>query len=320
MNGAEKLGKAECLLKVSKPWESHVPFYFDSTFSRQRSAEPTHIGLVIPQTSEPGVFIHQFEYVKWPVDPSLLTDDAAIDTGGYTFKVRDAVVGVFGLARWAHFDFCWSFSSNAQRDILAALRIGQTFDIQFDEPLEEAFHVIRYHVRPGVPNSGYGEYAVHLGLDPPRPDGLRIVSSFEPQSERTESRLPFFFGFRVFGTAVGNERPPVWRELLAAAVRQAAYQRWAHSLLYTAFSLESFIDRQLADRLEAANLGEAYIDHVLQVGERRTELAALNFAKQRISNSALNKLIERLNSHVFTPRNRVAHGKLADREISADQL
>jgi hypothetical protein len=296
-----------------------VPFEFDSTFSRQRSAEPSQIGLVIPQTAQPGVFIHQFHYVKWPVDPSLLTDDAVIDTGSYTIKVRDAVVGVFDLARWAHYDFCWSFSSNAQRDVLAALRIGQTFDVQFDEPLEEAFHVIRYHFPSGVPNSGYGEYAVHLGVDPPRPDRLRIVSSFEPQSRRTESRLPFFFGFRVFGMAVGSERPPVWRELLAAAVRQAAYQQWAHCLLYTAFSLESFIDRQLANRLRAANLGEAYIDHVLQVGERRTELSALNFARQRVSKSTLNKLIERLNLDVFTPRNRVAHGRLADREISADQ-
>jgi hypothetical protein len=270
-----------------------------------------------PPTAEPGKF--SFHYVAWPADQSLLTDQAVIDTGIYTFKVKDAVVGVFDLARWAHDEFSWSFSTNAQRDVLAALRIGQTFDVQFAEPLEEAFHVLRYHFPSGVPNSGYGEYAVHLGVDPARPDGLRIVSSFEPQSKRTESRLPFFFGFRVFGTASGSEPPPVWRELLAAAVRQAAHQRWAHCLLYTAFSLESFIDRQLADRLQAANLGEDYIDHVLQVGERAAELSALNYAKGRVSESAVKKLAHRLNTNVFTPRNRVAHGRLADRDIGAAQ-
>lgn len=317
-----------------------MPFYFERAFTRQGRAVASQVGLVIPPTAElspalsgdarrvtetlgppteaPGKF--SFHYVTWPVDLSLLADQAAIDTGIYTFKVKDAVVGVFDLARWGHDEFCWSFSSNAQRDILAAVRIGQTFDVQFDESLEEAYHVVQYHFPSGVPNSGYGEYAVHIGVDPARPDGLRIVSAFEPQSKRTESRLPFFFGFRVFGMDLGSEPWPLWRELLAAAVRQAAHQRWAHCLLYTAFSLESFIDRQLEDRLQAANLGEDYIVHVLRVGERRVELSALNYAKGCLSSkSALKKLAQRLDTDVFTPRNRVAHGRLADREISAAQ-
>src|SRR5206468_3619209 len=71
--------------------------------------------------------------------------------------------------------------------------------------------------------------------------------------------------------------------------------------------------------LRAANLGEDYIDHVLRVGERAAELSALNSAKARVSASALRKLALRLNTNVFTPRNRVAHGKLADRDIGADQ-
>jgi hypothetical protein len=316
-----------------------VPFHFEPAFTRQGKTEPTQVGLVIPASAElspalpetvrrivethgpPTVTPNKFgfHYVPWPVDPSLLVDAATIDTGTYTFKVKDAVVGVFELARWAHQEFCWSFSSNSQRDILAALRIGQTFDVRLDEPLEEAFYVLKYHFPSGVPNSGFGDYAVHLGVDS-RPDGLRIVSAFEPESKRTESRLPFFFGFRMFGTALGSEAAPVWRELLAAAVRQAAFQRWAHCVLYTAFSLESFIDRRLADQLQAANLGEDYIEHVLRIGERPAELSALNLAEgQPLSKSAVDKLAQRLNMDVFTPRNRVAHGRLAEGAISADQ-
>jgi len=303
-----------------------VPFTFEPTFTRQRAVAPSQVGLVIPAAAElsptltgkareitetlgpptelPGAY--SFHYVNWPVDQALLVDEAVVDTG------------IFDLVRWPHAEFCWSFSSGAQRDVLAALQIGRTFDLHFDEPLGEAFHVLLYAFPSGLPRSGYGQYAVHVAVDPPRPDGLRVVSSFEPQSERTTSRLPFFFGFRVFGTSLGSEPPPVWRELLATAVRQAAHQRWAHCVLYTAFSLESFIDRQLADRLRVANLGDDYVNHVLRVGGRLEELSALNYAKGRLSPSAVKRIAERLNTDIFTPRNRIAHGKSASEDIGVD--
>lgn len=315
-----------------------MPFAFEPTFTRQRAAERRQIGLVIPANAKikttlpeqlrrtidkvgpptvlPGKF--GFHYIDWPPDQSVLADEAEVDSGVYTFKVKDAVIGVFDLARWGHQEFCWSFSSNAQRDVLAALRIGETFDVLFDEPLEEAFHVLQYHFPSGVPNSGYGEYAVHLAVDPPRSDGFRIVSAFEPQSRRTESRLPFFFGFRVFGTAVGSDPLPVWRTLLSAAVRQAAHGRWAHCLLYTAFSLESFIDQRLGEQLSSANFGDDYIEEVLRVANRAAELSALNSLTPRLSKASVKKLAQRLNEAVFTPRNRLAHGKLTDKAADSE--
>jgi hypothetical protein len=316
-----------------------MPFHFERVFTRQGMAVPSQFGLVIPASAELSAGLSEevrrdvealgpptmmpskiaYHYVAWPPDQSLLSDQAEVDTGIYTFKVKDAVMGVFDLARWANDEFCWSFASNAQRDVLAALRIGQTFDVQFEEPLDEAFHVLQYHFAPEATNSGYGEYGVHLAVDPPRTDGLRIVSSFEPHSKRTDSRLPFFFGFRVFGMAVGTERQPIWRELLAAAVRQAAHRRWAHCLLYAAFSLESFIDRQLADRLELSGFGQKHIAHILQVKTRKEKLFALNNVKERMPKKGLNICLDGLNKEVFTPRNRLAHGKKDDREISADQ-
>lgn len=315
-----------------------MPLSFEPIFTRQGAPESTQVGLVIPENAEISPALSpefrrvteaigpptsalrkfSFHYVGWPPDRSLLADGAVVDTGIYKFSVKDAVIGVFDLARWGNDEFCWSFSSSAQRDVLAALRIGQTFDVQFDKPLEEAFHILKYHFPSGAPNSGYGEYAIHIAVDPPRPDGFRIVSAFEPASKRTESRLPFFFGFRVFGSAVGSEPLPVWRTLLAAAVRQAAHARWAHCLLYAAFSLESFIDAQLADRLRVANVGDDYIDHVLRVGEREPELSALNSIRPRLSASALKRLSQRLNEAIFTPRNRLAHGRLTDRAVDAD--
>jgi hypothetical protein len=316
-----------------------MPFAFEPAFTRQGLAEPDQIGLVIPAnaavstqlsgpareiasalgppTAVPGKF--SFHYVTWPPDEALLRNDVEVDTGIYEFSVKDAVIGVFDLARWGNDEFCWSFSSNAQRDVLAALRVGQTFDVQFEEPLGEAFHILRYHFPSGVPNSGYGDYAIHVAVDPPRSDGFRVVSAFEPQSARTKSRLPFFFGFRVFGTELGDASLPVWRDLLGHAVRQAAHQRWSYCLLYTAFSLESFVDAQLAEQLRVADVGEDYIDHVLRVGERQAELLALNARTQRLTKSAVGRLTRRLNADVFTLRNGLAHGRLSEYDVGPDQ-
>jgi hypothetical protein len=315
-----------------------MPFRFEPEFTRQAAPKVNQVGLVIPDNAEvssalagearrvaeslgpptvaPGKF--SFHYVEWPPHESLLADGAEVDTGIFKFKVKDAVVGVFDLARWSHDEFCWSFSSSAQRDVLAALRVGQTFDVQLAEPLEEAFHVLKYHFPSGVPDCGYGEYAIHLAVDDPRPDGFRVTSAFEPASKRTDSRLPFFFGFRVFGAEGGAEPLPVWRTLLAAAVLQTSHARWAHSLLYAAFGLEAFIDQKLAGRLRSADLGEEYIDHVLRVADRSPELSALNSPSARLSKSGLRSLSQRLNEAIFTPRNRLAHGRLTEREIAAD--
>jgi len=307
-----------------------MPFHFEPEFTRQRSPDASQIALVIPSTAQlsPKLTGHvrdmvagqgppssllpgrmSFHYVPWPPQEWLLRDGAMVDTQIYVFPVKDAVISVFDLVASQNDEFCWSFASSAQRDVLAALSIGQTFDVQFDDPLAEAFHVGRYHFPSGVPNSGYGKYAVHLANDPPRADGFRVTTSFEPDSLRTPSRLPFFFGFRVFGKGFGDAPLPVWRDLLGHAVRQAAHGQWSYCLLYAAFSLESFIDARLADRLRVAEVGDDYIDHVLRVGDREAELFALNARQQRLSKNAVKKLVQTLNSNVFTPRNRIAHGR-----------
>lgn len=148
--------------------------------------------------------------------------------------------------------------------------------------------------------------------------GFRVVSAFEPQSKRTSSRLPFFVGFRIFGSAEYDEEYPVWRELLGQAVRETLFQRWQYSLLYTAFSLESFIDERMADKLDASSLSDAYIEHILRVGQKSYELHALNSPERRLSKNQVNKSYEKLNEHVFTPRNRLAHGKKKGTDITAE--
>jgi hypothetical protein len=48
------------------------------------------------------------------------------------------------------------------------------------------------------------------------------------------------------------------------------------------------------------------------VGERKDELHALNSFGPQLSKSGVDKIFARLNSDVFTPRNRIAHGKTLD--------
>jgi hypothetical protein len=275
------------------------------------AARLQHLGLTVDPPSEPPNRF-SFHYVESPIEGSLLEDGVTIDSGVYEFSVRDAVLGVFDLPVFENQEFYWSFSSDCWLDILVAAKIGETLDIVLKQPFKDVFHVRKSHFPSGVPDCGYGEYAVHLTIDSLGPEWFRVVSSFEPQSKRTSSRLPFFFGFRVYGKRTTDPVHPIWRELLADAVRQALHGRWQHALLYTAFALEAFIDKQLAERLRLSHVSEDYIDHILQLGERKQELQALNEFGPRFPKKQVNKTADRLNADVFGPRNRVAHAKTFD--------
>jgi hypothetical protein len=316
-----------------------VPISADPRFVRQRVVDTFHAGIVIPRdahikpevarefqrlnielgppTDPPAKFA--FHYLDAPVEKSLLEDGTTIDSGTYEFNVRDAVISVFDLPSFQDDEFSWSFSSSSWTDVLAAVKIGETLDVVFDNPFEKVYHVSKHHF-PSRANSGYGSYPIHITVDSIRPHFFRVVTAFEPQSSRTESRLPFFFGFRVCGRRATDLRPPVWKELLGDAVRQAQQRRWDHALLYTAFALEAFIDERLAGGLEKSGLGDTYVEHVLQVGSRRNELHGLNsMAGGRRSKNAINTLSERLNTDVFSPRNRLAHGRKLE-TVTAEQV
>lgn len=305
-----------------------MPRKVDTRFFRCRSHLPRKVGLVIPPNAvmranvaetmrqrglpiePPTVLPHKFSfhYLDQPFPRELLEDGATVDTGVYEFLVRDGVLAVFEQPFSSINEFCWSFSTTAQIDVLAALRVGETLDVEFDQQLLVAEHVIKSSFPCGQPDTDYGTYAFHAQVDNLSGLGFRIVSSFEPSSRQTSSRLPFFMGFRVFGRKQLDFELPLWREALGQAVREALLERWEHAVLFSAFALESFIDGQLAEHLSHAGLGEEYSEHVLRVTERKFELHALNTVSKRLSPRAVNREYNQLNRAVFTPRNKLAHG------------
>jgi hypothetical protein len=308
-----------------------MPVRSETIFARQKVASKEQIGVVIPATAQmlpevrrkldaairsglvppaaESATSRSFHYLPVPFEIKLLADGARVNTGIYEFVMRDAVIEVFGLLSFTYDEFCWAFSSTQQIHVLAALRIGQTLDIRFEHPLERAYHVNRYHFPPPQSGSGYGQYAVHLSIDGLSGDGFRVVSSYEPQSQRSNSRLPFLFGFQVFGRQSADPPFPVWRELLAEAVRQAMWANWDLALMYATFSVESFIDILMSERLGAAQVGDSYIDHVLRVADRKHELHALNHRSARLSTKEVNRTYARLNEALFAPRNGLVHGR-----------
>jgi hypothetical protein len=305
----------------------------DQCFIRQRVISSEKIGIAIPQSARMLSQFRQrlievlgsadlppnnllFHYLDLPLDDLWLDDGAMLTIGAYEFLVRDAVIRVFDLLALWDDEFCWAFCSTSQIIVVAAVKIGETIDVRFDQEFEQVFHIKIYNLSSGVPNSGHGQYAVQLAVHALNSQGFRVISSYEPQSNRTQSRRPFLFGFRVFGRMKGAPEFPVWRELIAEATRQALMRQWHHALLYAAFSLESFIDRMLSDKLTVSGVGEAYIDHILRVSEKRYELHALN--NRGLSRTAVNNLAEKLNETIFTPRNKLAHGKAMGSDITSE--
>lgn len=229
-----------------------MPFHFEQKFSRQAIPTVKKVGLVIPEdctvkddlpehiktvvssTGRPTNPPHSyaFHYIVYPIDEGLLEDDVLIDNGIYEFSIREALIQTFDLQTFSDDEFCWSFAAPDQLIVLAALEVGNSFDVKFNRQFKKVSHILKYHFPSGVENSGYGQYPIHVTVDSIRPDGFRVVSCYEPGTDRAQSRLPFFFGFRVFGFRGNQNDTPIWRQFLSNAVIHALYKRWGTALIY----------------------------------------------------------------------------------------
>ena len=254
-----------------------------------------------------------FHYVDYPFKKDLFDDGKMIDNGVYEFSVKDGVIGVYDLQAFQDNEFCWSFATTDQTIILAALKIGETFDVKINRPFKRVLHISRSQFPPGIPDSDYGKFPIHISNDVPRNEWFRIATSYEPGSKRTESRLPFFFGFRLYGFR-RQDRRPMWRKFLSDAVIFAQKGDWGTGLMHVAFSLESFIDMLLIRAFQPSKFPDVYEDHLLRVGEKREELHALWHHKR--GKKEINKMYDTLNKNIFSPRNNIAHGRKNSEDIS----
>lgn len=313
-----------------------MPVKFEPRFTRQAIPKTRKGGLVVPASAKlsstlskkvanvvrsqppPTVPPHSFSfhYIDHPFDKGIFKDGATIDNGIYEFSVKDAVVGVYDLQAFQDEEFCWSLAATDQTVVLAALEVGETFDVKLKWPYKKILHVSKYHFPPGVPNSNYGKYPIHVIVKDPHQDWFRITTSYEPGSERAESRLPFFFGFKIFGFRRSDNRP-VWRRFIADAAIYAQAKDWGTALIHVAFALESFIDMHLMRLYEKASFPESYQNHMLRVGEKREEFHAL--LHDIMPKKDINKLYENTNKTIFKLRNAIAHGKENRDSITPEQ-
>jgi hypothetical protein len=313
-----------------------MPIKFEPRFTRQAIPKTKRGGLVVPAnaqflpslsttvasivgsmpppTSRPNSF--HFHYINYPFSKHIFEDGQKLNNGIYEFLLKDALIGVYDLQSFQDDEFCWSFATTDQAVILAALNIGETFDVKLKKPYKRILHISKYHFPPGVPNSGYGKYPIHVSVDEPRENGFRITTSYEPGSTKIMSRLPFFFGFRIYGFRNEDKRP-IWRKFLSDAATYAQSKDWGTALIHVAFALESFIDTILMSIFEKSDFGESYQSHLLRVGEKREEFHAL--LHNRMNKTQINRLYEKVNGAIFKPRNNIAHGKENRESINSGQ-
>lgn len=312
-----------------------MPIKFQPRFTRQVIPKLRKGGLVVPQNATPLKTLSanakqlaktmqptippvtfSFHYVDYPFEKDLFDNGKVINNGIYEFAVKDAVLGVYDLQTFSDSEFCWSLATTDQTIVLAALKIGETFDVKIKRPFKRVLHISRFHFPPGIAGSGYEQYKIHISNDIPRKEWFRITTSYEPESERTESRLPFFFGFKLFGFRRQDKRP-LWRKFLSNAVIFAQKGDWGTGLLHVAFSLEAFIDMLLLRAFRPSKLPARYEDYLLRVGNRQEELHAL--CHKKLGKKEIDRLNEELNKNIFTIRNHIAHGRKNSEDITSDE-
>lgn len=274
----------------------------------------TLFGSLPPPTEPPHSF--SFHYIDYPFRTGIFEDGCKINNGIYEFLLKDALIGVYDLHSFKDNEFCWSFATTDQTVVLAALNIGETFDLKLKKPFKKILHISKYHFPSGVPNSGYGRFPIHVSVDEPRSDRFRITTSYEPGAKKSDSRLPFFFGFKIYGFRNEDNRP-IWRKFLSDSVIYAQSRDWGIALVHVAFALESFIDSKLICLYKKSSFPDSYQNHLLRVGDKREEFHAL--LHKRMEKKEINKLYYKTDKAIFKRRNDIAHGKESRESISPEQ-
>lgn len=290
-----------------------------SDFVRQRIVDRNLVSLFVPQDSNPP---HQVRYHYIPYDEAitLLDDGALVSDGIFEFLFKEGVLGLFQLTIEGHNEHAWNFVSTQVIDVLVAVKIGEVSYISFKEPFKKIYNVQKYRFPSGVQESGYGRYRFHVSEDLVSGKGFKVMSSFETGEVGTKSRLPFFFGFRCFGQQAETPNEPVWKIFLLDAVKYSQQSQWHISVLHSAFALESFLDSLLNHHLQSCGIHDAYIEHVLRVGDRKEELHAINqmILSDKYTKSKVESIYKNLNKKVFTIRNGLAHGRSELGSITRD--
>jgi hypothetical protein len=269
----------------------------------------------------------QYRFNSHPLDElqDLVADGRSISCAGmqidpahglkvteHAYAARDGVL--LALERPGHSsdDMLWAYVASAERQGLFDLRVGEVVTVTFDEPFAEVFTVTLYQIPHRLARPDYGSYRVHWAVDALTERGFAFVSSYYEDSPQTEERA-FLVGWRAFGLLPDDPVPPLWRLMLANAHRHLLEQRWYLALLEAAFALEAAIDSAAGEALTAAGVPDVLVEDILRRDELRVTLRATAEMRQypAVSASSTRSLADELRKRVFTPRNRLAHGRVA---------
>lgn len=267
-----------------------------------------------PPTNVPHSF--RFHYIDHPFEKDVFENNFKLSDGIYEFSFKEALLGVYDLQSFQNNEFCWSFATTDQTVVLAALKVGEKFDVKLKKPFKKILKILKINFHLGHPYCRFGQSPIHVSIEQTHTDWFRIISAYEPGQKKGNSSNRFVSAFRIFGFR-RKSRLPVWRKFLSDATLYAQTKDWGTALIHVAFALESFIDTRLLHKLKRSDLGDKYQDHLLRIGEKRAEFHSL-MHKER-SEKDINRLSDKINKTVFSLRNKIAHGYQTRESISSDQ-
>lgn len=304
-----------------------MPFNFTDKFSRQLLLRKKQWTICIPGNAkllppydryQPQPSSENFRSYGYsdPISDTDLQNNEKIKLNSHEFDLIDSMPTLAEELVNPDSHACYEFASPNQMLVLAAVKIGETLDVKLQVQFDKVNHMQKYSIPPGIPDSGYGQYPVHICSELTDKKDLRIVSSFEENTTHTTSRLPFFYVFRIYGQIAPNSIPP-WRQLLSDSVIYAHKNDWGMGLLFLAIAFEEFLNSSLILRLENSGFDEAYINESLNklniYGKFHSVYSKVDNKKQ------VNRYYDTINKLLFQKRNKIAHAKSSTSTFERDE-
>jgi hypothetical protein len=234
---------------------------------------------------------------------------AAITRTQHDFLVRDGVLAVLNRPATGPDDILMPFVGSTEITGHADLVPGVLTRVVFVAPLAEIYGV-SLQLSGGGRADG-ADSLHHIEAVEVLPTGFVLLSSLLPGALPPDD--PVQVRWNAYGRDASAAPWPVWRELIANALRHLLEQRWHLAALEAVFALESAIDTAMTADLLGAGVAAKDIKARLRADELSTTIIDLRTGR---GEAVVARTVKRRVRPLVELRNAIAHGVRSPSSVS----